>query len=206
MPTLHSLFFAAVLIISLTGCGREVESNIQIPGVDGPHQELIEDTMTFRLVLDVPIEYDELLDPLPGYPNSLLELSPWDGDKGQITLTFALEDLLRPDLESHRPLRLPGGQLIPSAPNGELMGVHFSTEQLAPLRIYSAPNRFGLFIPTQVPIRYGIATYRYYINQVEAGTLSMVGGGEEGLHSGLLLLLNLNQQNRRALEKYRRQF
>ncbi len=202
-----SLGLSLTALLGFTSCGSDNGSNIEIPGVDGPKVSLIQDkmlvSMTFEAVeLDGGLRYS-----IPRYPNSWLEIAPALNSNGTImTMSLALSDIMNSDLLLLDPQSLPGGRALPGVRTGALPSVAFSIEKFNNMSFYVGPEVFGFFIPATLGIDNGIASFRYYIGDKRAGTISLVGADTNGENSGLLLMLDMNANTKRSLKKYLNRF
>lgn len=59
------------------------------------------------------------------------------------------------------------------------------------MTFYLGKETFGIFVPATVGVDGAIASFRYYMNQKAAGTISLVGNDDKGENAGILLMINL---------------
>lgn len=202
-----SLGLSLTALLGFTSCGSDNSSNIEIPGVDGPKVSLLQDkmivSMTFEAIeLDGGLRYS-----IPRYPNSWLEIAPDLETNGtNMTMSLAISDILNSDLLLLDPQSLPGGRALPGVRTGALPSVAFSVENFNNMSFYVGPEVFGFFIPANLGIDNGIASFRYYIGEKRAGTISLVGADTNDENSGLLLMLDMNANTKRSLRKYLNKF
>jgi hypothetical protein len=176
-----------------TSCGNNSSSNIQIAGVRGPNVQLLQDNLTISMVfenvqLDGGLRYN-----IPKYNYSYLEISPDLQSNGTLmSISVSLKDIVDGNLDQLDPQKLPGGRPLPGVAGGALPAVAFSIEKFHNMTFYLGKQAFGIFVPAKIGVDGAIASFRYYINQKAAGTISLVGNDERGENGGVLLLLNLN--------------
>jgi hypothetical protein len=200
------LMAALFSLTTLVSCGGSGGTNIQVPGVDGPHISLLEDSMVVNLTFEsVDIE-GGLRYQIPRYPNSWLEVSAAAEGGTNMVMSLALSDIMNGDLLLLDPQTLPGGRALPGVSTGSLPAVAFSIESFNNMTFYVGPEVFGFFVPASLGIDNGIATFRYYIGENRAGNISLVGNDIDGENSGLLLMLDLNSRNKRLLKRYMSRF
>jgi hypothetical protein len=201
---LPALFLSLALIFS--ACGKKDESgasNQPLPGVDGPHVTLLEDTVLISMVLqNVSLDGGARIT-IPKYPNSYLEVSPDLQSGGTLfAMNVAMKDVLNRDLNEFDPMTLPGGRPLPGVMGGSLPAVAFKLPVggfLGNVSVYLGPKFFGVFVPTKMDIGNNIVTYRYYVGKKRAGNVSVVGPDTAGENSGLLLLLDMDAQTKKAM-------
>lgn len=194
-------------MIGFTSCGGDSGNNIEIPGVDGPTVTLSEDKLLISMVfenvqLDGGIRYA-----IPDYPQSWLEVSPDLQSAGTLMMmSLDIEDVLNSDLLLLDPQSLPGGRALPGVAGGSLPAVAFSIEKFNNMTFYVGPKVFGFFVPADIGFENGIASFRYYIGEKRAGTISMVGQDENEENAGVLLLLDMNSSTKKRLLKHASKF
>lgn len=175
-----------------TSCGNNSSSNIQIAGVQGPHVTLLQDNLLISMVfeniqMDGGLRYN-----IPKYKYSYLEVSPDLQSNGTLmNISVSLKDIVGGGLDKLDPQKLPGGRNLPGVTGGSLPAVAFSIEKFNNMSFYLGKDVFGIFVPTNVGVDGAIASFRYYMNQKAAGTISLVGNDDKGEHSGVLLMINL---------------
>jgi hypothetical protein len=175
-----------------TSCGNNSASNIQIAGIQGPHVTLMQDNLLISLVfenvqLDGGLRYN-----IPKYKYSYMEISPDVQSSGTLmSISISLKDIVDGGLDKLDPQKLPGGRNLPGVAGGSLPAVAFSIEKFHNMSFYLGKNIFGIFIPATVGVDGAIASFRYYINQKAAGTISLVGNDDKGENAGVLLMINL---------------
>lgn len=175
-----------------TSCGNNSTSNIQIAGVQGPHVSLLQDNLQISMVfenvqLDGGLRYN-----IPKYKYSYLEISPDLQSNGTLmSISISLKDIVEGNLDQLDPQKLPGGRNLPGVAGGSLPAVAFSIEKFHNMSFYLGKNVFGIFVPATVGVDGAIASFRYYMNQKAAGTISLVGNDDKGENAGILLMINL---------------
>ncbi|MGZ3788303.1 MAG: hypothetical protein ACXVLQ_07250 [Bacteriovorax sp.] len=175
-----------------TSCGNNSTSNIQIAGVKGPNVSLLQDNLQISMVfenvqMDGGLRYN-----IPKYKYSFLEVSPDLGSNGTLmSISISLKDIIDGNLDKLDPQKLPGGRNLPGVAGGSLPAVAFSIEKFHNMSFYLGKDIFGIFVPATVGVDGAIASFRYYINQKAAGTISLVGNDDKGENAGILLMVNL---------------
>lgn len=185
-------FIAISTLGFATSCGNNSSSNIQIAGVSGPTVTLLQDNLMISMVfenvqLDGGLRYN-----IPKYKYSYLEISPDLQSTGTLmSISVSLKDIVDGNLEGLDPQKLPGGRALPGVAGGALPAVAFSIEKFNNMSFYLSKDVFGIFVPATVGVDGAIASFRYYMNQKAAGTISLVGNDEKGENAGILLMINL---------------
>lgn len=175
-----------------TSCGNNSTSNIQIAGIKGPNVTLLQDNLLISMVfenvqMDGGLRYN-----IPKYKYSYMEVSPDLQSSGTLmSISVSLKDVIDGGLDKLDPQKLPGGRNLPGVASGALPAVAFSIEKFHNMSFYLGKDVFGIFVPATVGVDGAIASFRYYVGQKAAGTISLVGNDDKGENSGVLLLLNL---------------
>jgi len=203
--TATGLFATLFLLVSLVSCGGGTR-NVDIAGVDGPHVTLSLDNMIVQMTFENLEIEGGLRYTIPRYPNSYLEISGLDNGGTSVYMSLALSDVLNGDLLTLDPQTLPGGRALPGVASGSLPAVAFSVENFNNMSFYVGPQVFGIFVPNDMGIDNSIASFRYFIGDKRAGTVSIVGNDVDGENGGILLMLDLNNANKRALKRYMSRF
>lgn len=178
-----------------TSCGKNDSSNVEIAGVKGPTVSLLQDNLMVSMVfeniqLDGGLRYN-----IPKYKYSFLEISPDLESSGTLmSISISLKDIIDGQLTQLDPLKLPGGRNLPGVVSGSLPAVAFSIEKFKNMSFYLGKEVFGIFVPVNVGVDGAIASFRYYISQKRAGTISLVGKDVNGENSGILLMLDIKGQ------------
>ena len=129
---------------------------------------------------------------IPKYKYSYMEVSPDLQSSGTLmSISVSLKDVIDGGLDKLDPQKLPGGRNLPGVASGALPAVAFSIEKFHNMSFYLGKDVFGIFVPATVGVDGAIASFRYYVGQKAAGTISLVGNDDKGENSGVLLLLNL---------------
>lgn len=193
-----STLLTTATILSLgfaTSCGKNDSSNIDIAGVKGPTVSLLQDNLIISAVfenvqLDGGLRYN-----IPKYKYSYLEISPDVESSGTLmSISVSLKDIFDGGLEQLDPQKLPGGRNLPGVAGGSLPAVAFSIEKFKNMSFYLGKDVFGVFLPVNVGVDGAIASFRYYVGEKRAGTISIVGNDTNGTNSGVLLMLDMKGQ------------
>lgn len=202
------LSFAMIATLGLTtSCGDNSAKNIDIAGLNGPHVALLQDNLLIKTVfenieLEGGLKYN-----IPKFKYSYLEISPDVESNGtMMTVSISLKDILGGKLDDLSMQKLPGGRNIPGVASGSLPAISFSVEKFHNMTLYISKDVFGIFLPTTVGVDGAIASFRYYISEQKAGTISLVGNDENGENSGVLLLLNMDQKVKKQMNKVYKKF
>jgi len=192
----------ALSLFAFTGCGKDNGSNIQIEGVKGPNISLMQDQLLISMVFENVQLDGGLRYVIPKYKYSYLEISPDLQSSGTLmNVSIGLKDLIDGNLDMLDPQKLPGGRNLPGVASGALPAVAFSIEKFNNMTVYAGKEVFGLFIPAKVGVDGAIASFRYYIGDKKAGTISLIGRDENGENDGILLLLDMKGQVKSQLMK-----
>ncbi len=195
-----SLALCAFSLLVFTGCGKDSGKNIKLEGIQGPKITLIQDSVLISMVfeniqLDGGLRYN-----IPKYKYSFIEISPDVATSGTVmNVSIGLKDLLGDGVTQLDPQRLPGGRNLPGVRTGALPAVAFSIEKFHNMSVYASKDVFGLFIPANIGVDGAIASFRFYIGDKKAGTISLVGRDDAGANSGVLLLLDMKGQVKEQL-------
>ncbi len=178
-----------------TSCGKNDSSNIQIAGVKGPTVSLLQDNLMISAVfenvqLDGGLRYN-----IPKFKYSFIEISPDLESNGTLMqVSVSLKDVIGGGLDQLDPQKLPGGRNLPGVASGSLPAVAFSIEKFNNMSFYVGKDVFGVFLPANVGVEGAIASFRYYIGEKRAGTISIVGTDTNGANAGVLLMLDMKGQ------------
>lgn len=200
-----SLFSVFLVLASLlfTSCGPD-GGNIQIPGVDGPYTSIDGDKVVLSATFKNVQTVGEIVYDVPEYPNSSLRIGPGSEQGTIFELKVAAQDILDVDPDTLDPQTLPGGRALPNVVGGSLPAVAFQVEEFNNIVVYVGKEVFGLFIPVKLGVQGTIASYRYFIDEEKAGTISIVGADENNENAGILLLLDLDATAREMLKRIAR--
>ena len=139
---------------------------------------------------------------IPKYKYSFLEISPDVESNGTLMqVSISLKDIVDGGLDQLDPQKLPGGRNLPGVASGSLPAVAFSIEKFHNMSLYVGKDVFGIFLPASVGVEGAIASFRYYIGEKAAGTISLVGADQNGENSGVLLMLNISGQVKSQMMK-----
>jgi hypothetical protein len=197
-----SVVMFALSLFAFTGCGKDNGSNIQIEGVKGPNISLMQDQLLISMVFENVQLDGGLRYVIPKYKYSYLEISPDLQSSGTLmNVSIGLKDLIDGNLDMLDPQKLPGGRNLPGVASGSLPAVAFSIEKFNNMTVYAGKEVFGLFIPAKVGVDGAIASFRYYVGDKKAGTISLIGRDENGENDGILLLLDMKGQVKSQLMK-----
>lgn len=201
----RNLLISAMILLAAafgTSCG-EGQSQLQIPGVQGPNLTLQQDQILISMVfenvqLDGGLRYN-----IPEYDNSYIAIEPDLQSAGTLmSINVSLQDVFNGDLQLLPPQSLPGGRNLPGVSTGRLPAVAFSIPKWKNMAFYLGPKFFGVFVPVKLDIgTNNIVTARYYSGKVRAGNISLVGPDENGENSGFVLLLDLSSSVKKRLKK-----
>ncbi|MCK5072311.1 MAG: hypothetical protein KAQ98_02725 [Bacteriovoracaceae bacterium] len=192
--------FFIILTFFATSCGSG--SNIQIPGINGPFIILEDGTIAIHMEFENILSEGYAKFPIPKFEDSYVELGE-TAEKG-LAMTFKIDisELLSFDDSLLPPITIPFNRPIPGIPSGALPGVSFTVEDFENTTFYISPTLFGVFVPFEgIDLQGSMATFRYYIGEKKAGTISLVGEDDQGNPSGLLLLLNLDSKTKKYLKR-----
>jgi hypothetical protein len=185
-----------------SSCGNNSGKNIEIAGIKGPNVSLMQDSLLVSMVfenvqMDGGLRYN-----IPKYKYSFLEVSPDAESNGTLMMiSISLQDLVGGGLDQLDPQKLPGGRNLPGVVGGKLPAVAFSIEKFNNMSFYLGKDVFGIFVPSTVGVDGAIASFRYYVANKAAGTISLVGNDENGENAGILLMLNINSQAQSMMKK-----
>jgi len=190
-----------------TSCGKNDAANINIAGVKGPTISLLQDNIMITAVfeniqMDGGLRYN-----IPKYKYSFLEISPDLQSSGTLMqVSVSLKDIMDEDLGKLDPQKLPGGRNLPGVASGSLPAVAFTIEKFKNMTMYAGKDVFGIFLPVHVGVDGAIASFRYYIGEKRAGTISLVGADANGENSGVLLMLDMKGQVKSQLMNVYKKF
>ena len=190
-----------------TSCGKNDAANINIAGVKGPTISLLQDNIMITAVfeniqMDGGLRYN-----IPKYKYSFLEISPDLQSSGTLMqVSVSLKDIMDEDLGKLDPQKLPGGRNLPGVASGSLPAVAFTIEKFKNMTMYAGKDVFGIFLPVNVGVDGAIASFRYYIGEKRAGTISLVGADANGENSGVLLMLDMKGQVKSQLMNVYKKF
>ena len=205
-----SIALSILVVMSLglaTSCGNNSTKNIEIAGVKGPTVTLLQDNVMISAVfeniqLDGGLRYN-----IPNYKYSFLEISPDLESNGTLmNISISLKDLFDGGLDQLDPQKLPGGRNLPGVATGSLPAVAFSIEKFHNMSFYVGKSMFGVFLPAKIGVDGAIASFRYYIGEKKAGTISLVGNDENGENSGILLMLDMSGSTQKQLKNVYKQY
>ena len=204
----YSLLLLTVLgLLSFTACNGKDNSNVKIDGVDGPTVTLLEDNLMITMVLENVQLDGGLRYNIPKYPNSYIEISPDLQSAGTLmAVSISIDDMLNGDLQGLDPQKLPGGRALPGVASGSLPAVAFSIEKFNNMSVYVGPEVFGIFVPVDLNVENSILSFRYYIAEKRAGTVSVVGNDQNGENGGLLLMLDISGKWKKILKKAQKRY
>lgn len=201
----RSLILALFMSFALffTGCGNGGTANIQIPGVTGPTVALQADHIVIDMVFEKIMMEGTIRYAIPQVEDSYVDLNT-DTTTGGSHLSFivSINGLLKGYGSTVDPLKLPGGRNLPGVMSGALPAVAFTIEKFKNVTFYIGKDVFGFFIPFDVGFDANIASFRYYIGDKRGGNISLIGRDTDGTNSGILLLLDMNNQIRNKLQNY----
>ncbi|MCF8060451.1 MAG: hypothetical protein K9K67_14205 [Bacteriovoracaceae bacterium] len=201
--TRNMLISALILVAAAfgTSCG-EGQSQLAIPGVNGPTLTLQQDQILISMVFENLQLEGGLRYNIPKYNNSYIAIEPDLQTTGTLmSINVSLQDVFNGDLQLLPPQSLPGGRNLPGVSTGRLPAVAFSIPKWKNMAFYLGPKFFGVFVPVKLDIgTNNIVTARYYSGKVRAGNISLVGADENGENSGFVLLLDLSSSVKKRLK------
>lgn len=203
----YSLLLLTVIgLLSFTACNGK-NSNVKIDGVDGPNVTLLQDNLMISMVLENVVLDGGLRYNIPKYPNSYIEISPDLQSSGTLmSVSISVDDMFNDDLYGLDPQKLPGGRPLPGVVSGSLPAVAFSIEKFSNMSVYVGPEVFGVFVPVNLNVENSILSFRYYISDDRAGTVSVVGNDQNGENGGVLLMLDIKGKWRKMLKKAQKRY
>jgi hypothetical protein len=203
----YSLLLLTILgLLSFTSCNGK-NSNVKIDGVDGPTVTLLEDNLMISMVLENVQLDGGLRYNIPKYPNSYIEISPDLQSEGtMMSVSISIDDMFNDDLYGLDPQKLPGGRPLPGVVSGSLPAVAFSIEKFNNMSVYVGPEVFGIFVPVNLNVENSILSFRYYISEKRAGTVSVVGNDQDGENGGVLLMLDIKGKWKKMLKKAQKRY
>ena len=205
IKSILSSFVVASLVFVATSCGGGGNKNIDIPGVQGPHYSIDGDQLLLSMVFENVQIDGGLRYKIPRFDNSYIELSPALKSDGTLfAIKTSVQDLLDTDIDTLDPQKLPGGRPLPGVVDGRLPAVAFSIEKFHNTVVYIGPDVYGVFVPASVGAQGAIASFRYYVKEKRAGTISLVGEDENGENAGILLLLDADTFKKFLAERERK--
>lgn len=194
-----SMFFAS--------CGKS-NTKLEIPGVDGPNVELLQDdviiSMNFEsLQLEGGLRYA-----IPKYPNSYISMEPDLFSDGMLMkISVSLDDVFNGRLGQLDPMTLPGGRALPGVSEGSLPAVAFSIEKFKNMAFYLGPKVFGVWVPlNKLNAPGAILTARFNSGDRRIGNISLVGEDQNGENAGFLLMLDLSSYAKRKLKRIAKKY
>ncbi|MFG1481439.1 hypothetical protein ABMA79_07480 [Halobacteriovorax sp. HFRX-2_2] len=207
--TLRKRLLTVVALLSFSffsvSCG---EGNVDIPGVDGPNVNLLEDNVVVSMVLeDVSIMAGATYK-VPKYKKSFIGLNPnLEGAGSVLTFTVSLDDIFSSDVNRLDPKTLPGGRMIPGVAAGALPAVAFTVEKVKNMAFYVGPKVFGIWVPLQNFNLYGFAwTKSFKAGDKRVGNISLFGQDENGENAGFFLALSVKSAYEKRLKKLSRKY
>lgn len=202
---INTLLLAFILIFTVS-CNNDGDSNVQLPGIDGPTVKLKKDEVRISaLFSNIEISQD-LYMPIPSLDYSYLSIE--GTDKGvALDISLSLQDILGDDAQTLPAQTLPGGRALPGVASGTLPATAFTVPKFNNMTFYVGNNIFGAFIPAEIGLSDGtIATFRYYVKGKRNGNISLVGADENGENEGFLLLLELTKKQQKYLKRLKRKY
>lgn len=205
------LFLGLALLstLFLSACGDKGKNKFEIPGVNGPNVQLIDEDVVVTMTIEQVDITESMRYEVDQLPNSYIEVAQLSDDGGiAFTASLSLEDILGP-IDMLDPHALPGGRPLPGVNGGQLPSVAVRIEKLYNTTVYVGREMFGFFVPFYFGVDNTIVSYRYYIGDAAAGIISAVGrDGNEDETAGILLLLDISDNKvrdflRKRMLKYR---
>lgn len=206
----RNLLVASLLTLTAmfsSSCG-DGDSQLQIPGVQGPELTLLEDNLLISMVFENIQLTGGLRYAIPEYDNSYIEVGPDLSSAGTLmSVSVSLDDVFSGSVQTLPPQKLPGGRALPGVAGGALPAVAFSIPEWKNMAFYVGPKFFGIFVPAQMDIGVNnIVTARYTTGGNRVGNLSIVGKDENGENSGFVLLLDMSATATKRLQRIAKKY
>lgn len=187
------------LVLSLllfTSCGQQGESNL--PGVDGPNLSVQDGKVLLDVELENVIIEGEVVYENPALPGSSFKLTT--GDRGGLELQGILDysDIVSGNFPQAEPQLLPGGRPFPGLGSPVLYKMEVPNNDGSYL--YANKNIFAVFIPADYDIQIGLRSF-INVGGKSYGYAALIPSDQSGENSGVLVVLQLNQANRKQLQK-----
>jgi hypothetical protein len=185
-------FILLLILFSFSGCLKQ-EGTPKIPGVDGPKINVVDG----KIMLSVGFENIDLPAgvtlPIPKLPNSSVGVAPRFEGGTVLQVLFDLKDVESNEFRVVPTQTLPDGRPFPFLVGGELPSLAFNIPKALDATFYVSQKAFGFFIPIKVPAEFQVnVPFRIKVNGKNYGVISAIGNGADGMGSGLILLLTLD--------------
>jgi hypothetical protein len=192
MKAMKYLILASLMLV-LSSCVDQ-EDGEYIPGIDGPHVNIQDGKILITVEL-ININLDTVLTVSnPKLPSSLISLS--QGEKGgtQIQASFDLKDVESEEFKVVPPELLPDGRPFPFMIDGTLPAIAMHIPKAKNMTFYASEKLFGFFLPLKLPFEFqDDVNYRIRINGENYGIVALIHPDEQGLGSGVVALLTLDE-------------
>jgi hypothetical protein len=172
----------------------------EIQGVKGPFFNVMDGKVLISMTLEQMSIIGGARIPLEKLPNSYVEVTPAQFGGTFFQVALSLEEIEGTDWTLVDPQALPGGRPLPGVVGGQLPSFAVTVPDLADSTFYVSKKVFGFFLPMKVDAAGALITFRLYMQDKHIGNISVVGQDQNGEHSGLLLLLNLNNSGKAQLK------
>ncbi len=200
--------FMAILVMSMGAisfsCGEG--KNLEIPGVIGPNVNVVNDQIRIDMILENTSIAGGGRISIPKFQGSFVEFGPALESPGTLlVISISLKAAVGGDglARSLDPQTLPGGRAIPGIIGGRLPAVAFTVDNFLKGASFYVGNKFlGVFIPYQMNVGVNnIITARFNVGDKKAGNISIVGPDASNKNSGLLLMLDLDANTKKVIQK-----
>ncbi len=200
MTHLLRLVGLALMTTLAVSCGSQPELP-QINGVQGPFFNVQDG----KVLISTTFETLEIIGggrfPISKMPGSYFEIAPAQFGGTLLQVYLDVVDIDNTDWGMVDPSTLPGGRPLPGVVGGKLPSIAFQVEQLNDATFYASKQIFGFFMPFKVDAQGAIVTFRLNMDGKLVGNLSLVGNDQNGQNGGLLLLMNLNKDQKARLQR-----
>ena len=197
---LVGLFLIFLFFVSCNGGGG---TNPTIPGVKGPFVNIFEDRILISSVLPgLPLDGGARYS-IPGGHDSYIEISPDLGSSGTLmAISLSLKDIDDEFGGELVTMGLPGGRPLPEVPGGRMQALNFSVQNISQMVLYISDEKVGLYFPVLFAIADLIYGFDYFVGDQKAGKLFIIGQDAAKVHSGFLLMLDVNEQKKKLIRKF----
>lgn len=196
---LFNYLILACVVMTATSC-MDQEEGQKIPGLNGPKVNITEGKILVTAELTNVNIGQTFSAEIPKLPNSSISVDDARDEDGNLTggtaieVLFDLNDVENDDFRTVPPQVLPDGRPFPFMVDGTLPGLAFYVPKAKNMTFYASEKMFGFFLPLQIPKDFvEEISYRIRINGKSYGVVALVHPDENGLGSGVVLLLTLDE-------------